>query len=548
MIRWPELVGRSREVVSILAHHGLGSLARELRLRRWPALTWPGRVDDERSHPARLRQALEEMGATFVKLGQILSTRADLLPADWLAELSRLQDDVPASPWPAVRAQLEAELGRPIGEAFAELSPEPFAAASLGQVHAGLLPGGEPVAVKVLRPGVEREVELDLAVQRRLAALAARHGGLAGWEPRRLADELARSLREELDYLRERRSLELFGRQLASVPGVRVPRCHPAWCSRRVLTMERVGGVRIDDLDGLAGLGVDRPALARRLARLLFESTLHHGFFHADPHPGNFRVLDDGTLVVLDFGMMGFIPTADRDALLELLLAVVARDAERCVDRLSELGLHGAASDEAVLRRELARLLFDYVELPFGELPMGEILGRILDLTRSLRLTLPAELALLAKTVLMAEGLGTRLDPTFQLVPVARRLVRRALLERLRPPPADRVGQSVLDLTRVARDLPARMRRLGDRLERRGLHVDVQIDQGAFVHELERLVRNLRISALSAASILAMGLLTLAHPPASLPLWAPWLFAAGVLATLALLGYLALDSWRSRRL
>jgi ubiquinone biosynthesis protein len=179
---------------------------------------------------------------------------------------------------------------------------------------------------------------------------------------------------------------------------------------------------------------------------------------------------------------------------------------------------------------------------------MGEVLVRLLELVRSLRLTMPPELAQLAKTVLMAEGLGTRLDPGFQLVPVARPLLRRALVERLRPTAGHGLGQSALDMARLARDLPARARRLGERIERQGLQVDVKVDPRVFVHELERLVRNLRVSALSAASILAMGLLTLAHPPASLPLWAPWLFAAGLLVTVGLLGYLALDSWRSRRL
>ena len=551
MTRWPDLIRRSREVVAILARHGLGSLVRELRLRRRPSLALPFRREpqtDLPTHAARLRLAVEEMGATFVKVGQILSTRPDLLPPEVIGELARLQDAVPASPWPEVRRQIETELGRPLEEAFSSFSPEPFAAASLGQVHLAVLPGGEAVAVKVLRPGVERQVELDLAVLRRLAGLAARNGALSGWEPERLADQLARSLRAELDYRRELRSLERFGRQLAGIRGVRVPRAHTAWCAQRVLTMERIGGARVDDLEGLAELGVDRPALARRMARVLFHSALRHGFFHADPHPGNFRVLPDGTLVLLDFGMMGFIAPNDRDALLELLMAIVAADGERCVDRLGELGLRGAAGEEATLRRELARLLFDYADLPFGEMPMGEVLVRLLDLVRSLRLTLPPELAQLAKTVLMAEGLGTRLDPGFQLVPVARPLLRRALVERLRPTAAHGLGQSALDMARVARDLPARARRLGERIERQGLQVDVKVDPRVFVHELERLVRNLRVSALSAASILALGLLTLAHPPASLPLWAPWLFAAGMLVTVGLLGYLAIDSWRSRRL
>jgi ubiquinone biosynthesis protein len=552
MVHWTDLVRRSREVVGILVRHGLGSFTRELGLRRWPALlprSRPRRADDDLAGVALgLRCALEEMGPTFVKLGQILSTRADLLPPAVIAELVKLQDAAPAAPWSVVRPQLERELGRGIDEAFAELSPEPFAAASLGQVHAGVLPGGEPVAVKVLRPGVERQVELDLGALARLARLAARQPALAGWDPEGLVDQLGRTLRGELDYRRERQSMERFAAQHGSLPWVRVPRLYAGWCSQRVLTMERIGGVRIDDLPALQAIGGDRSQLAHHLAELLFRSALQHGFFHADPHPGNFRVLGDGTLVVLDFGMTGFLTPRQREATVELLLAVVAGDAERCTDRLLELGLRADAAAEAALRRDLAQLLFDFAGLSFGELPMNEVLGRILELIRTLDLRLPAELALLVKTVLMAEGLGARLDPGFRLVPVARPLVREALWRRWRPASGDELGGAAMDLASAMRQLPARLRRLGDRVDRGDLRVDVRLDPRPVVHELERVVRTLRASVLAAAAVVAMGLLTLAHPPPSLPLWAPWLYGGGLAATLALLGYLVVDGWRARRL
>ena len=548
MVHWTDLVRRSREVVAILVRHGLGPLARELGLRRWRPPRRQRGSRDVADYAIRLRRALEEMGATFVKLGQILSTRADLLPPEVVAELVKLQDAAPAAPWGEVQRQIESELGRPLAEAFAELSPQPFAAASLGQVHAGVLPGGEPVAVKVLRPGVEKQVELDLAALARLARLAARQPALGAWDPEGLVEELARTLRGELDYRRERRSLERFAAQHAGLPWVRVPRPYPEWCSQRVLTMERIAGVRVDELPSLQAIGTDRRELAHHLAELLFRSALEHGFFHADPHPGNFRVLADGTLVVLDFGMTGYLAPRQREATIELLLAIVARDAERCADRLLELGLGAGAVEEGALRRDLARLLADYADLSLGELPVDEVLGRILETMRRLRLRFPAELALLVKTVLMAEALGARLDPGFQLVPVARPLVREALRRRWRPASADDVGQAAMDMLSVARQLPARLRRLGHRLDRGGLQLDVRFDPRPVVHELERMVRNLRASVLAAAAIVAMGLLTLAHPPASLPLWAPWLFAGGLAATLALLAYLVLDSWRARRL
>ncbi|HVS04001.1 MAG TPA: AarF/UbiB family protein [Thermoanaerobaculia bacterium] len=542
------LFRRTRQIAVALARHGLGYLAFELRLGRYLPLRRLRRpAPEEASRGRHLRLALEEMGTTFIKVGQIVSTRPDLVPPDIAAELARLQDAAPPEPWERMRGVVERELQRPVGEVFAEIDPVPIAAASIGQVHRAVLHGGEVVAVKVQRPWVPAQVAIDLRVLRRLAAVASRNPALRAYQPEQVVDDFARTLQGELDYARERRNLERYGRDLEHEAGVRAPRAFAELSTRRVLTMEYVAGARVDDLAALASMGADRRLLARRLAGLLFRSALERGFFHADPHPGNFFVTGADEVVLLDFGMMGYLTPVERSRLVEVLLAVVENDPERATDRLLDLGLRARGPQARLLQRELGRLLYDYADLPLGEVPMGEILARVVEIVRDLQLRLPAQLSMLIKTLIMAEGLGLRLDPEFQLIPVARRLVRRALVRRFRPERLGRrLGRGALDALSLMEEGPGTVRRLADRMERGDLELEIHVEQREFLWELERIVRSLKMSALSAAAILAMGLLTLAHPPPGWERWAGWAFGGGLIATASLVAYLFFDNFRSR--
>lgn len=519
------LLRRTRQIAGALARHGLGYLAVEAGLARFLPFHRGLLGHRQRSEPYtradHLRMALEELGPTFIKLGQILSTRPDLVPSDWSGELAKLQEHVPPAPWEDIRRELERELGREAMSRFSTIDPAPLAAASLGQVHKAVLTTGEAVAVKVQRPGVQTQIQLDLEVLRRLARRAARRPTWRSYDPEALVEEFALALEEELDYVKERHNSERYARRLPADGGVRVPRVHAELSGPKVLTLEFIEGVRIDDSVALHDLDLDPIELARRLARLLFRSALEWGYFHADPHLGNFRVTPEGELVILDFGMMGYLDRTERHALLELVLAAVEVDAERVSDRLADLGVDFTPEQRPAFQATLGRLLIEYIELPLSEMPMGDILHRLLAAVRDQHVRLPAHLAMFTKTIIMAEGVGRDLDPDFRLAPVLepifkRALVRRFTTERVRA----RLRDSALDLLYLLEEAPGGLRRLASRLEHGGPQLQMRLDDRGLRDDLERIANDLRLTGLIMASVIALSLLMLVYHP---PGWESWI-------------------------
>lgn len=534
---------RYREIAAVLSRHGLGywtaevGLVRSLPFHR--GLVGHPRRSDPYTRADHLRLALEELGPTFIKLGQILSTRPDLVPGDWAAELAKLQEQAPAVPWGQVEAKIERELGAAGRDLLAGIDPVPLAAASLAQVHRATLPSGEEVVVKVQRPGVRSQVKLDLAVLHGLARRAAAREAWRPYDPEALVAEFSSTIVAELDYMRERQNLTRFAKRLGNDAGVRVPRVYPALSGPKVLTLEFVGGFRVDDVAGLAGLAMDPAELARRLARLLFRSALEWGHFHADPHPGNFRVTPRGELVILDFGMMGRLGRAERHRILELVLAVVESDGRRATERLIDLGVEVSRRQATALEVDLGRLLAEYVEAPLGEIPMGDVLDQLLAIIRAHRLRLPTHLALFTKTILMAEGVGRQLDPGFRLAPLLKPLFWRALVDRFSPENvATGLRDAALDLLYLVEEGPASLRRVGGRLDRDELVLHARLEDRDLREELKSIAASLRLSGPVIAIVLALSLLMVVYHPPGWERWAGWVFGGLLIATLVLGAYL----------
>jgi len=454
-----------------------------------------------------MRLAFEELGATFIKLGQVLSTRADLLPPAYITELAKLQDAVPPVSYAQVSAVIKAELGASPEKLFAAFDPQPLAAASIGQVHAARLRSGEEVAVKIQRPGVAATVEHDLEILLDLVSLMDRYTTLGrDYDVPGLAEEFAFTLRCELKYVREGQNAERFRRAFGADPELHIPQIFWDYSTDRVLTMERLDGIKINDLAALAAAGIDQKRIAATSVRLLLEQLFLHGFFHADPHPGNLYVLADGRIGLIDFGMMGHLDDALQESLSHLFLAVARGDSERMMDELLTIGVAQGRINRAALKRDLNHLIACYGDQSAQDLAASRIFNEVTGLTRRHRLHLPSDLVLMAKVMALGEGIGLQLDPDFQFIPFARPYLERIWLQKHSP---QRVGKQVaegmVEMAEFGLALPRRLTRLVRQMERGELGAQVEVrGTEQLLAEVQSMINRLAISILVSALIVGL--------------------------------------------
>jgi ubiquinone biosynthesis protein len=546
---------RYRQIADTLGRHGLGYFLNVLGLEQFvplhTGLLGHAQRPEPYSRPEYVRMALAELGTTFIKLGQILSTRSDLIPREYQVELAKLQDQAPPVPANQIQEILRAEFGRPVDEVFATFGMEPLAAASIGQVHAASLADGTDVVVKVRRPGVVEQVDEDLEILQNLAVAASRRSELANqYDLVGLAQEFAQSLRSELDYLHEGQNAERFAKNFAGSSDVHIPRVFWETTTSRVLTLERVRGVKISDTAALDEAGIDRVSLAQRAADLLVKMVLDDGFFHADPHPGNFFVESDGRLGLIDFGLVGSLDEGTQDKLVGLLLAVSSKDPDELVDAVLDLGVARQRVDRAQLRRDIAHLMSRYYNTPIGEIALGPLINEAEDVVRAHRLQVPSEFALLLKTAVMSEGLGAQLDPNFELTAVVVPHAQRLMLRQYSPVRvAQRVGKASLDAARLAIELPRQLRRLLADLERGDLEFAMRpTGFEPMLHQAERMVNRLVLGMLAASFIVGLAVLAAVYRPPGWEQLAGAAFAVGFIIAAAIGLYLAISIARSGRL
>ena len=409
----------------------------------------------------RMRRSLDDLGPTFVKFGQVLSTRSDIFPEGILSELQKLQDTV--RPMPAGRAQaiLERELGAPVEEVFSAFDPVPLGAASIGQVHRAVLRTGEVVAVKVQRPEAPGRVAGDLELMREFAEFVDRRFAQRVLvDARGLVAEFEVVVRRELDYTAEAQNARRFAANFAGTPVV-IPGVYRELSTSKVLTMEFVVGTRFRDIRPLLMAPSERRRVASMGAEAIFKMAFEDGFFHGDPHPSNLLLTPEGDLALLDFGMVGFMSRGDIEALSRLFIAVIQRDASAALRALEGLGLRYATEVRGELVRELREFLNKYAGLSVGEVTLGQALSELIALARRYRVRMPPVFPLLTKALVTAEGLARSIDPTINVYEVARPYARRLLSQRYRPHfLAEAATERSLEYARYVEDYPEQVRQV----------------------------------------------------------------------------------------
>jgi ubiquinone biosynthesis protein len=501
-------LGRLSEIAQVAVRHGFGYWFDTHRLadlfpRRGPREELDGQPSQRAQH---LREMLDELGPTFVKFGQLLSTRPDVLPPDIIAELRGLQDDVRPFPLADVEKVVEEDLGLSIEKLFAEFQDKPVAAASIGQVHRATLPNGRSVAVKVQRPGAPRQIEADVALLYQAARLAKeRVRALDFIDAHQLVDEFARSIRQELDYRLEARNADAFHRNFAGHPHVRVPRVFWTYTRSRVLTLEWLDGTQVADIDPETWSVEDRRDLATLMAETWLTMIFRHGFFHGDPHPANILVLGRADQIgLVDFGAVGKLTDDDMSKLTRMFIDAAAENVDALPRRLADLGVRYPKEREEEFLAELRELYYRYYGASLSEIDPMQVIRETFQLIYSLNLRLPTRFLLLDRAIATLASVGIDLYPDFNVFEVARPYARGLLVERLGPRRmAARARKESLRLGQVALELPYQVHDVLNEMR------DGQIEVG-FVHKgLDDLLNRMDVvfNRLVIAMVVAGGLI-----------------------------------------
>lgn len=476
-------IKRYQDVAKILTRHGFGFFVEEAGLLH--KLSLPKRILRKKQGlnslemGERIRQAIEELGPTFIKLGQMASTRADLIPEKVLRELAKLQDNVPAVPFAQVAEMIEEELGAPLTEVFAWFDQKAIAAASIGQVYRARLHTGELVAVKVQRPQIRETIETDLEILLDLASLAEKHLKQAdNLQIQDVIEEFAKSLRNELDYSMEARNAERIAKQFQDDPLIHLPVMYGEYSTKTVLTMEFVEGVKLNQIEELEKMGCDRKAVAEQLVQALFHQVLIEGFFHADPHPGNVFIQPGGVMTFIDFGMACRLSDEMRENFALLIIAMMRHSTKGTLKAILRFGIVPDDVDLQRLTREIDELRDKYMHVPMSEISLGEAVNDLLRIAFRHRIRVPSELTLLAKCMATLEGIVEKLDPELSIMDLAEPFGLQLLEDRYKPKKlAGRIWGNVTEYSELLVSLPKQMKQLMRNMVQGRLRVETHIPE-----------------------------------------------------------------------
>ncbi len=565
-------LNRYQQILRVLFKYGFTDLVDHLHIDHYleTGLKMINRQPKEQlerlSRPVRLRMALEELGPTFIKLGQLLSTRPDFIPSEYLDELARLQDNVPPFSFDALQQIFEEEWGRPPEEIFAYFDKEPLAAASIGQVHQARFAEEEPdgeadarckgeqkgkekkkklldVVVKVQRPGLEKLIAVDLEILAHFARLMEENlEEVQGHQPTAVVHEFARSLSNEIDFTIELSSIQRFAHHFKNNKSIHVPEVFPAFSTERILVMERVRGIKSSDVETLKQRGYDLPLVAERGANLVMEQIFVHGFFHADPHPGNIFILPKNVICFIDFGQMGRLLRKDREDFTNLVLSLISGNENRVTAAVLKVTIQQGNLDKDALSLDLADFLDRYLYLSLGELQADKILQDLMDLVSRHKLSLKPNLYLMLKALSTVEGLGLLLNPQLELIALAQPFMKKIKVDRMKPKrlvgDLNETGRNYLTLLR---DLPEEARSILSQLRHGKMRLEFE-HRGLLPlqHALERISNRISFAIVLAAQIIGSSLIVLSGIP---PHWQgiPLIGLAGFLVA-GLMGFWLLIS------
>lgn len=548
---------RLHEIASVFIRHGLGDFVQRVGVagvleRAGRIVHWSEAAESVKLDPAqRMRLALEELGPTFVKLGQVMATRVDLFPPRWIEEFEKLHAEVAPVAFDEILPELERALGRSPFAVFRDIDTRSHAAASIAQVHRARLEDGTPVVLKVRRPGVREKIEADLRLLRRVAELIeAEIPEARRYRPTEIAEQFAKSLEREADFATETRNVERFAKNFEGDPHIVIPRIYPEWTSDTLLVQEHVEGVPATDLAAVERAGLDRKVLAARGVDAFLKMILIDGFFHADPHPGNVFYLPGNRIVIIDFGMVGRLSPQRRRQVVDLL-AGLARMAEGpMLDVLLDWA-GDAYVDEGKLASDVNELVFEYEGVPLKDIRIAAVVRHFADIVREHSIVLPADLSLMFKALMTLEGLGRQYDPDFHFVNHLTPLVSRALAQRYRPAELMRRGRGAFDdFLNVVSSVPRDIARLLREARRGKTRVDLDLKRlDSFGRQLDRTLDRVTMGIMTASLVIGSAIVMTVPE-------GPTVFGMPVLTILGFVGYVVafLNSlwiiygiWRSGR-
>ncbi|SHI85614.1 ABC1 kinase family protein [Desulfosporosinus lacus] len=509
-------IKRYRDVAKVLAHHGFGFFVEEMGLLHMLSLPKRLFTDTEEMDPMsvgeRIRSVIEELGPTYIKIGQIASTRADIFPQEILCELEKLQENVPSFSFEEVTEIIEEELGSPLEEIFSSFDKKVIAAASIGQVHrAQLRATGELVAVKVQRPRIKAMIETDLEILLDLAALAENR--MKRMERLQLCDvveEFAKSLRNELDYTIEGRNAEKIAKQFKNDKLVHIPSIYWDYSTRKVLTMEFVEGLRLNQFEALEKNGYDHKVIAEQLVRALFHQILIEGFFHADPHPGNIFLLRGGVISFIDFGMVGRLTLDMKHNFASLIIAMMRQNTESMIKAVLRIGIVPEDVNLSLLGNDVDELREKYMDVPMSRISLGEAISDLFEVAFRHQIRIPSDFTMVAKCLLILEGIVEKLDPNLSIMDMAEPFGIQLLKERYKPSTiAGRLWHNVSDYGDLLVDLPKQMKDLMGNLVRGRIRIEVSVPElDIFLRKLDRITNQISFSiVLLSFSIVMAGII-----------------------------------------